>query len=98
MEILNVNRIGIPLIFKPSENEEERVIQRFTAFKDAKTQEAFIPLVVEISKECIESGYGNDKPLVMYTDSMDTPREQQIFLEQFTPLKTDILMYYYYKK
>ncbi|MHA1945596.1 MAG: hypothetical protein ACXAC6_03125 [Candidatus Hodarchaeales archaeon] len=85
-----------PLIVKPSENEEERVILRFSAFKDAKTQEAFIPLVIEISKECIESGYGNDKPLVMYTDSMDSPREHQIFLEQFTPTKTEILMYYYY--
>ena len=87
-----------PLIVKPSENEEERVILRFSSFKDAKTQEAFIPLVIEISKECIESGYGNDKPLVIYTDSMDSPREHQIFLEQFSPTKTEILMYYYYKE
>ncbi len=87
-----------PLIFKPPENEEERMIIRFSAFKDAKTQEAFIPLVIEISKECLESGYGNDKPLVMYTDSMDSPHEHQIFLEQLTPTKTEILMYYYYKE
>jgi hypothetical protein len=87
-----------PLIVKPSENEEERVILRFSAFKDAKTQDAFVPLVIEVSKECIDSSYGNDKPLVMYTDSMDSPKELQTFLNQFTPVKTEILMYYYYKK
>ena len=87
-----------PLIIKPSEEQEERVILRFTAFKDIKNQEAFIPLIIEVSKECIASDYGKGIPLVMYTDNMDTPRELQDFLSQFTPMKTEILMYYYYKE
>ncbi|MFX0151292.1 MAG: hypothetical protein ACFFAJ_10955 [Candidatus Hodarchaeota archaeon] len=85
-----------PLVFKSSQEEEERIILRFTAFKDIKNQEAYIPLLVEVAKECLKSGYGKEKPILVYTDSMDSPREQIEFLKQQSSIKTEILMYYYY--
>ena len=85
-----------PLLFKPPQEEEERIIQRFTAFKNIKDSGSFIPLLVEVAKECVNSGYGKDKPILLYTDLIETPSEQQELLKQFTPLKSDILMYYYY--
>jgi hypothetical protein len=85
-----------PLIVKPSEKEEERVILRFAAFKNVKDQRTFIPLFIEVAKECINSGYGENLPILVYTDNMDTPKEEQVFLSQFPPLKSTDLMYYYY--
>jgi hypothetical protein len=37
-----------------------------------------------------------DSILVVYTDDMDTPHEQAEFLAKFTPIKSDLFMYYYY--
>ena len=85
-----------PLIFKPPQHEEERIIQRFTAFKNVKDPEPFIPLLIELAKECLNSGYGKDKPILIYTDLIETPPEQQVLIKHFTPLRSDILMYYYY--
>ncbi|MHA1940087.1 MAG: hypothetical protein ACXACP_02120 [Candidatus Hodarchaeales archaeon] len=87
-----------PLVVKPSEEEEERIILRFAAFKKVKDQRPFIPLFIEIAKECINSGYGDNLPILVYTDNMDTPKEEQEFLQSFTPVKSTILMYYYYLK
>ncbi len=87
---------GAPLVFKPPQEDEERIILRFAAFNDSKKQEQFIPLFVEVARECLNSGYGENIPLLVYTDSMDTSKEEQAFFQQFTPIKSDILMYYYY--
>ena len=87
---------GAPVVFKPPQEDEERIILRFAAFKDSKKQEQFIPLFVEAAKECLNSGYGENKPILVYTDNMDTSKEEKAFLKQFTPIKSDILMYYYY--
>lgn len=76
--------------------EENRVIMEFAVFKDVKNQEPFVPLFVELAKACVNSGYGKNKPIVVYTDNMDTPVEEQKFLQQFTPIQTEILMYYCY--
>ncbi|MHA2270772.1 MAG: hypothetical protein ACXACI_02850 [Candidatus Hodarchaeales archaeon] len=76
--------------------EEKRVIMDFAVFRDVKNQEPFVPLFVELAKACVNSGYGKNKPIVVYTDNMDTPVEEQKFLQQFTPVQTEILMYYCY--
>ncbi|MFQ5976548.1 MAG: hypothetical protein ACE5OZ_00275 [Candidatus Heimdallarchaeota archaeon] len=76
--------------------EENHVIMDFAAFKDVKNQEPFVPLFVELAKACVNSGYGQNKPILVYTDNMDTPEEEQKFLQQFTPAQTEILMYYCY--
>ncbi|MHA1945903.1 MAG: hypothetical protein ACXAC6_12520 [Candidatus Hodarchaeales archaeon] len=76
--------------------EEKRVIMNFAVFKEVKDQEPFIPLFVELAKACVKSGYGKRKPILVYTDNMDTPVEEQEFLKQFTPVQTEILMYYCY--
>ncbi|WP_455143770.1 hypothetical protein [Candidatus Hodarchaeum mangrovi] len=85
-----------PLIFKSPQQEEERIIQRFTAFKNVKDPDPFIPLLIEVAKECLNSGYGEDIPMLFYTDLIETPPEQQELIKHFTPLRSDILMYYYY--
>jgi hypothetical protein len=78
--------------------EEAHLIMDFAVFDDIKNQEPFIPLFVELAKACINSGYGKNKPILVYTDNMDTPVEEQEFLSRFTPIKTEILMHYCYKK
>ncbi|MHA1975888.1 MAG: hypothetical protein ACW98I_03175 [Candidatus Hodarchaeales archaeon] len=78
--------------------EELRVIMDFAVFRHIKNQEPFIPLFVELSKACIKSGYAKNKPILVYTDNMDTPAVEQKFLKKFTPVKTKILMYYCYRK
>ncbi|MHA2224555.1 MAG: hypothetical protein ACXAC8_05095 [Candidatus Hodarchaeales archaeon] len=85
-----------PLIFKPPQEDEKRIILRFTAFKNVKNQETFIPMIVEVAKECLSSDYGKNKPLLVYTDNMDSPPQQITFLEQFDPIKSEEFMYYYY--
>lgn len=77
--------------------EENRIIMDFAVYKNVKNQEPFIPLFVELAKACVNSGYGNNKPILVYTDNTDTPREEQVFLKQFTPVKSEILMYYFYR-
>ena len=78
--------------------EENRLIMDFAVFRNVKNQEPFIPLFVELAKACINSGYGTNKPILVYTDNMDTPVEEQQFLKQFTPVLTKIAMYYCYRK
>jgi hypothetical protein len=87
---------GAPLVFKPPQKDEECIILRFAAYNDSKKQEQFIPLFVEVARECLNSGYGEDKPISVYTDKMDTSQKERAFFEQFTPIKSDVLMYYYY--
>ncbi|MHA2203175.1 MAG: hypothetical protein ACW991_05750 [Candidatus Hodarchaeales archaeon] len=76
--------------------EEMRIIMDFAVFKNVKDQAPFIPLFVELAKACVNSGYGKNKPILVYTDNMDTPVEEQTFLQKFTPVQTKILMYYHY--
>lgn len=78
--------------------EENRLVMDFVVFRKVKNQELFIPLFVELAKACKNSGYGKNKPILVYTDNMDTPIKEQKFLQQFTPVQTKILMYYCYKK
>ena len=85
-----------PLVFAPTPEDEERIIQRFSAYKYVKEQKGSIPLLIEMAKECITTGYGRDKPFLVYTDNMDSPSDQREFLNQLTPEKSEILMYYYY--
>jgi hypothetical protein len=87
---------GAPLVFKPPQEDEECIILRFAAFNDSKKQEQFIPLFVEVARECLSSGYGEDKPLSVFSDNMETSQEERTFLQQFTPIKSDVLLYYYY--
>lgn len=89
---------GAPLIFKPPQEDEERIILRFSAFKDPKNQEPLIPLMIEVAKECLKTNYGQDKPFLAYVDDMDSPQAHRDFLGQFSPIKSDIFMYYFYLK
>ncbi len=86
-----------PLIVKASEEDKERVILRFASFANPKDQRPFIPLFIEVAKECIASGYGANLPILVYTDKMDTPKDEQTFLQQFSPVESVVLMYYYYR-
>ncbi len=76
---------------------EDRLIMDFAVFDDIKNQEPFVPLFVELAKACFNSGYGKNKPILVYTDNMDTSVEEQEFLQQFTPIQTKTLMHYCYK-
>jgi hypothetical protein len=76
---------------------ENRLIMDFAVFNDIKNQEPFVPLFVELAKACVNSGYGKNKPILVYTDNMDTPVEEQEFLQQFTPIQIKTLMHYCYK-
>jgi hypothetical protein len=85
-----------PSLIKPPGEDDERIILRFTAFKDINNQDLYVPLYIAVAKECMESGFGENKPMLIYTDEMDTPKVQQEFFKKFTPSKSDVLMYYYY--
>ena len=96
---LNLNDMsGFEILKKIKNHNPSCYVLMITAsrFKDIKNQEPFIPLFVELAKECVNSGYGENKPILVYTDNMDTPLEEQKFLKQFTPEKLDVLMYYCY--
>ena len=77
---------------------ENRIIMDFAVFKNVKDQAPFIPLFVELAKACMNSGYGKNKPITVYTDNMETTIEEQKFLQKFTPVHTKNLMYYHYLK
>ncbi|NHJ02674.1 MAG: hypothetical protein EAX86_11090 [Candidatus Heimdallarchaeota archaeon] len=87
-----------PLVTSSSPEEEESIIQRFTAYKFLKEQKGSIPLLIELAKECLVTGYGANKPFLTYIDDMDSPRDLREFIGKITPLKSKVLMYYYYLK
>lgn len=72
-----------PLIFKLP-REEERLILRFHAYLSGNEQ-AYKPLIINIAKECVTTGYGTDKLLSVPLGPSDS--EFANILEEYNPNK-----------
>ncbi|MFX0124160.1 MAG: hypothetical protein ACFFAE_11030 [Candidatus Hodarchaeota archaeon] len=73
-----------PLVFKAPEDDEERLILRFHAFRGGNEQ-AYKPLIINIAKVCVSNNYGTDKPLSTFIGERDT--EFSTILEEYNPNK-----------
>ena len=87
---------GAPLVYKPKEEADERIILRFEAYVESKNRLEYIPLVVEIAKECVKSNYGGSLPFVVFTDDVDTLHSHRDFFKKQNPIKSEVIMHYYY--
>lgn len=87
---------GAPLVVDANQRLEKRIVIRFEAYKDPKSRIVHIPLVVEIAKECLKTNYGEDLPIVIPVDEVDTPEAQRNFYKELKPEKIVPIFHYYY--